>query len=214
MYNSHRNKHQGFTLIEMLVALAIMAMLSIAAYQVLYQVQLSNAVSKDRTKRFNEVQKAMVVMSSDFRQIAARSFRSNDKEPFDQLVVWKKGVLGGDDYGLLFTRFGWSNPQQQFPRGDVAKVGYHLNNNTLERVWWNYPDTTKGDNGTVMPLLTHVEKFSVRFYGKKKWNDEWDDDDTLPQAIAIELTLSDYGKIERIFLVPGDENGSSTTTSD
>lgn len=208
MCRNHSYNSKGFTLIEMLVALTIMAMLSIAAYQVLYQVQLSNSVSKNQTTRFNELQKALVVMNSDFRQIAARHFRTNDKEPEARLLLWESGILGNDGYGLIFTRFGWSNPQMQFPRGEVTKIGYRLNHGTLERIWWDYPDTTLGDAGHVMPILTQVDKFVMRFFYDKKWQNQWSKKDVLPQAIAIKLVVHDYGDIERIFLIAGKDKNS------
>ncbi|MDF5565276.1 type II secretion system minor pseudopilin GspJ, partial [Vibrio parahaemolyticus] len=67
-----RQRVKGFTLIEVLVSIAIFASLSVAAYQVVSQVQRSNALSQERTQRLNEIQRAMVMMDNDFRQMAMR----------------------------------------------------------------------------------------------------------------------------------------------
>ena len=76
--------NRGFTLIEVLVSIAIFASMSVAAYQVVSQVQRSNVLSQERTQRLNELQRAMVMMDSDFRQMAMRHVRTNGEEPSKQ----------------------------------------------------------------------------------------------------------------------------------
>ncbi|MBO0216695.1 type II secretion system minor pseudopilin GspJ, partial [Vibrio sp. Vb2880] len=76
-----RQRVKGFTLIEVLVSIAIFASLSVAAYQVVSQVQRRNALSQERTQRLNEIQRAMVMMDNDFRQMAMRQTRTNGEEP-------------------------------------------------------------------------------------------------------------------------------------
>ncbi|MBS9877553.1 type II secretion system minor pseudopilin GspJ [Vibrio sp. 665] len=197
-----RQRVKGFTLIEVLVSIAIFASLSVAAYQVVSQVQRSNALSQERTQRLNEIQRAMVMMDNDFRQMAMRQTRTNGEEPASRLIFWSDYLLDSDTKGLMFARLGWHNPQQQFPRGEVTKVGYRLKEETLQRVWWRYPDTTVGQQGTVTPLLTQVESFDMRFYDGKQWKKEWAEEKALPKAVSVVLTLKDYGEIARTYLTP------------
>ncbi|MCE0493859.1 type II secretion system minor pseudopilin GspJ [Vibrio salinus] len=200
---SLNRRNQGFTLIEMLVAVAILAMLSLLAYQILYQVQISNDVSEKKSQQINTLQKAIIVLDSDFRQIADRKFRTNGAESSDQKLFWEDGLLGKQGKSLLFTRLGWGNHQWQFPRGEVIKVGYRLNAGKLERLWWRYPDTVVGDTGNVTTVLDGVSAFDVRFYYDGKWLNHWDKEDVLPAALSVRLMLDDYGKIERTYLVAG-----------
>ncbi|EJE8154986.1 type II secretion system minor pseudopilin GspJ [Vibrio alginolyticus] len=199
-----RQRVKGFTLIEVLVSIAIFASLSVAAYQVVSQVQRSNALSQERTQRLNEIQRAMVMMDNDFRQMAMRQTRTNGEEPASRLIFWSDYLLDSDTKGLMFARLGWHNPQQQFPRGEVTKVGYRLKEETLQRVWWRYPDTPVGQQGTVTPLLTQVESFDMRFYDGKQWKKEWAEEKALPKAVSVVLTLKDYGEIARTYLTPDD----------
>ncbi|CAM4088703.1 type II secretion system minor pseudopilin GspJ [Vibrio neonatus] len=199
------NKAKGFTLIEVLVAIAVFASLSIAAYQVVFQVQLSNTQSQEKLGRLQQLQATLVYLDSDFRQIAVRRFRNDGEEAGKEesgqsLLYWKDNLLDSDAKGVLFTRLGWINPQQQFPRGEITKVGYRIQGDKLERVWWRYPDTPAAQEGIVTPLLDKVEKFDMRFYNGEAWVKEWVDSDALPKAIAVDLTLEDYGKLERIYL--------------
>lgn len=50
----------GFTLIEVLVAIMVFASLSLAAYQVVNQVQRSNQQSAEKTQRLQDIQRAMI----------------------------------------------------------------------------------------------------------------------------------------------------------
>lgn len=211
-----RNRQCGFTLIEVLVAIAIFAGLSLSAYQVLDQVQRSNAQSIEKTDRLKALQRAMVIIDNDFRQIALRQFRTNGEVASDMLIEWGSGLLSSDENGVLFVRLGWLNPQNRFPRGEVSKVGYRIIADTLQRVWWRYPDTPVGQEGITTPLLDRVTSLKMRFYSEGEWKEEWSEKRALPKAVAFTLELEDYGTIERIYLTAGsslntksgdDENG-------
>ncbi len=205
-YTARRTtRHKGFTLIEVLVSIAIFASLSVAAYQVVSQVQRSDVLSQEKIQRLNELQRAMVMMDNDFRQMAIRHSRTNGEEPAKQLIFWSDYLLDSDAKGVMFTRLGWHNPQQQFPRGEVTKVGYRIKDNVLQRVWWRYPDTPVAQQGIVTPLLTKVEEFNLRFYDGKQWKKDWDSADSLPKAVSVVLTLKDYGEISRTYLTPDGE---------
>ena len=196
------SKGRGFTLIEVLVSIAIFATLSMAAYQVVNQVQRSNEISIERSARLNQLQRSLVILDNDFRQMAARQIRTNGEEASSKLILMKEYLLDSDSIGIMFTRLGWHNPQQQFPRGEVTKVGYRIKEETLERVWWRYPDTPAGQQGVITPLLDDVESLEFEFYDGSRWGKEWQTDKSLPKAVRLKLTLKDYGEIERVYLTP------------
>ncbi len=202
---SNVTRSKGFTLIEVLVSIAIFATLSVAAYQVVSQVHKSNALSAERGARLNELQRALVMMDNDFRQMALRQFRTDGNEPSKKLIAWGDYVLDSDDKGVMFTRGGWHNPQQQFPRGEVTKVGYRVKDEVLQRVWWRYPDTPAGQEGVVTPLLTEIESLDMTFYDGKKWQKNWAKSKALPKAVTVTLVLKDYGEIKRVYLTSGGE---------
>ncbi|CAM3739385.1 Type II secretion system protein J precursor [Vibrio aerogenes CECT 7868] len=204
-----RQKNKGFTLLEVLIALAILASLSVAAYQVLNQVQTSSIVTHEKEQRLAEIQRTLAIMDNDFRQMALRKFRTDGEKPGKLLLVAKDNLMSSDSQGIMFTRYGWLNPQMQFPRGEVTKVGYRVIDEQLQRIWWRYPDTPVGDSGNVMKLLTQVESMTFRYYYKKKWVDTWDNGAALPNAVGVKFKLKDYGEIERIYLTPGAELGAS-----
>lgn len=200
---------RGFTLIEVLVAIMVFASLSLGAYQVVNQVQRSNQVSLDKTERLQELQRAMIVMDNDFRQMAQRQFRfSNDNGGNDKAKVLYAGeyILDSDSNGIVFTRLGWLNPQQAFPRGEIVKVGYRVVQDKLERVWWRYPDTPIDQEPLHKVVLSQVEKLEFRFYDGTTWQQAWTKDIQLPQAIEVTLHLKDYGDIRRVYVIPQSES--------
>lgn len=200
---------RGFTLIEVLVAIMVFASLSLGAYQVVNQVQRSNQVSMDKTERLQELQRAMIVMDNDFRQMAQRQFRfSNDNGGNDKAKVLYVGeyILDSDSNGIVFTRLGWLNPQQAFPRGEIVKVGYRVVQDKLERVWWRYPDTPIDQEPLHKVVLSQVEKLEFRFYDGTTWQQAWTKDIQLPQAIEVTLHLKDYGDIRRVYVIPQSES--------
>ncbi|PWI32966.1 type II secretion system protein GspJ [Vibrio albus] len=215
-YSRRTRCNQGFTLIEVLVAIAIFAALSVSAYQILNQVQRSNEQSIEHTERLKSIQRAVVLLDNDFRQIALRQFRTNGEALSSRLLMVQDGLLDSESKGILFTRLGWQNPQQMFPRGEISKVGYRIREETLERVWWRYPDTPVGLQGEVTPLLDDVEALDVRFYSQGQWSNEWNVDLALPEAVGVTFTLKDYGRIEKIYLTAGTtlQSESAEVSSD
>jgi general secretion pathway protein J len=196
------SSQQGFTLIEVMVALVIFVGLSFGVYQVLNQVQRSEEMTRESTSRLNQLQKSILIMDADFRQIARRSFRTEGESENDYWLLWQDYLLDSEAKGILFTRLGWSNPNQQFPRGEVVKVGYRIVDRQLQRIWWRYPDTVAGDTGVISPLLDGVESLSARFYVQGEWLDRWETEGALPEGIALRLELEEFGEINRIYLLP------------
>ncbi len=200
-----RTLSQGFTLIEVLVAITVFASLSMAAYQVVNQVQRSNELSLEKTTRLQQLQRSLVFMDNDFRQMALRQNRTDGEEASKKLLQYDDYLLDSDGKGIVFSRLGWQNPQQIFPRGEVTKVGYRVRDEKLERVWWRYPDTPAGQEPIFRPILDNVESFSATFYDGSSWLKEWNQSNKLPAAVSLVLTLKDYGEVERIYLTPAGE---------
>lgn len=200
-----RKFSQGFTLIEVLVAITVFASLSMAAYQVVNQVQRSNELSLEKTTRLQQLQRSLVFMDNDFRQMAVRQHRTDGEPASKKLLQYDDYLLDSDGKGIVFSRLGWQNPQQIFPRGEVTKVGYRVRDEKLERVWWRYADTPAGQEPIFRPILDDVESMSATFYDGSAWLKEWTKANALPAAVSIVLTLKDYGEVERIYLTPAGE---------
>lgn len=192
---------RGFTLLEVLLALVIFSMLSLSAYAVLQNVILSNDVTEHKIQRLTELQKAMQIMAGDFYQVIDRSWREEGMST-QTVIETNAAQLHSDEDALAVVRAGWLNPGGRLRRSELQRVGYRLTYGHLERLSWLYPDVVTGTQPQATRLLSGVEHFKLRFYKDGLWRSDWQTSTELPQALEVTLTLSDYGQIQRHFLLP------------
>lgn len=194
---------QGFTLLEVLIAIAIFSVISMASFSIFETVLNSDTVTKERTERINELQRGFLIIERDVLQIARRSVRLYGEAPQSGFLHTDIESYSGSEQAIAFVRHGWTNPGLLLPRSDMQSVAYQLNENTVERIHFNFVDAVLGEEPKVRPLISKVESLSFEFYDGKKWQ-KTRQENTLPQAIAIEIDTTDYGIIRRQFIVAGD----------
>ncbi|TWX70697.1 type II secretion system protein GspJ [Colwellia demingiae] len=198
-----KSAQQGFTLLEVLIAIAIFSVVSLASFTIFDTVLRGDENSKARSERQNELQRAFLLMERDFTQIAKRTMRINGEAPSSRFLQTSDDSFLADEQAIAFVRNGWTNPGLLLPRGDMQSVAYRLVDETLERLHYNFVDAVVGQEPRIRPLITQVTSLSFEFYDGSKWQKAWSGK-TLPQAIAIEIETLDYGLIRRQFLVAGD----------
>lgn len=197
-----KRKERGFTLLEMLVAIAIFSALAISAYGMLSGTQRADAVSERHAKKLSALQRAYFAFSRDFTQMAHRQMRLDGDQPEKRLLFVDREELASDSGSLLFTRHGWTNPFNQFPRGDVQRVAYRVQDKQLQRLDYLYPDILPGTEPRVRILLEGVTELKFEFYSGNDWQDKWGAAAQLPKALAVEFKSQDYGTIRWQFLTP------------
>ncbi len=196
-------KNSGFTLLEVLLAIAIFSVISLSSFTLFDTILNADARSQQGSARQNELQRAFLLIERDFLQIARRSIRLNGEEPLKEFIYTDSSSFSSDSQTLGFVRAGWTNPGLLLPRSNMQSVAYQLNESTLERLHFNFVDAVVGEEAKVRPLITGVEQLSFEFYDGKKWQEKLADG-KIPLAIAIELELDDYGLVRRQFIVAGD----------
>jgi len=202
---------RGFTLLELLVALAVFAIMAIAAYGGLRNVLFTRAAVEEQNRRLAAVQLAVYRMEQDVEQTLARGIRDEYGDPQPAL---QGGALASD--ALTLTRAGWDNPLGQ-SRATLQRVAYRLREGRLWRLHWQVLDR----GGLIEPretlLLDRVQELKVRFLdADDAWQDDWpppaasDDGETerrdsvvLPRAVEVSLMLEDWGEITRLFPLAG-----------
>jgi len=207
---------RGFTLIEILIAMAIFSLIGLASTGLLTTVIDSNAISEERFAKLQRLQRAMITIERDLQQAVPRSSRVNGERQNAVMAGGETADSDGD--GIGFVRGGWHNPQLMLPRSTLQFVAYRLRENKLERLYSNYVDNVIGYEPKVRVLLEDVESLKVEFLATSS-SESLDDDDgfswsesyqgtVLPRAVAIEFVSKDFGNIRREFtLTTGEAAG-------
>lgn len=203
--NARRRRQRGFTLIEILVALAVFAALAVLAYGALGQTLLSAELLNERLDRLQAVQRAMRIMSQDFLQLAPRPVR-------DELGDNYGPALHTDyqsNFAIELTHGGWSNPIG-LPRATLQRAAYRLEENELVRYHWRVLDRTLSNEPVSRVLLDEVEELRFRFLiDSGDWVEEWPPPGARgpiglqqrPRAVEILLRLTDEGELTRLLEV-------------
>jgi len=193
----------GFTLLELLIAMAIFSLISIMSFSGLNHVLFNKEIVDKELQRLSDIQRSMLNLARDIEQATLRPIR-------DELGSTQAALTGGqniDSTILELTRQGWRNPAQQ-KRSQLQRVAYSFEENQLIRLYWYHLDHLQTDEPVQRILLTDVESIKIR-YLDKEWSDTWpklgvDQNDVtipLPKAIEITLELKDWGKITRLFRI-------------
>ena len=202
-FNQHPNKISGFTLLEVIIAIALFSMISLSSFTIFNTVIKSDESSKTRTARINELQRGFLLIERDLLQIAKRSVRLNGEAPLDDFLHTDSNSFSTNENTLAFVRHGWTNPGLLLPRSSMQSVAYQLNDETFERLHFNFVDAIQGQEPKIRKLISNVETLKFEFFYDNKWQKKIKEK-LLPQAIAVELTTKDYGLLRKEFLVAGD----------
>jgi general secretion pathway protein J len=193
---------QGFTLLELLVALSIFSVLSVMTYGGLQTVISTKQSTEQSADRIAELQLVMMRISHDLRQAVPRKIRS---EHGDFLFSMQSSQNG--DETMAWTRAGYRNPAR-LKRSNVQRIAYKLKEQKLIRVAWPVLDRAQDTEAMETEVLTNVETIEWRFLNEQEeWVSAWPEEgekaelNPLPKAVEFIFELKDWGKIRRLILV-------------
>ena len=193
---------RAFTLIEVLVALAIFGVMSMLAYTALGSTLENADYLGDRMDRLQAIQRTVRYLSSDLIQAAPRPVRSQIGDRFDPALESSLST----EFAIELTHGGWGNPAG-LPRGTFQRVAYRIVDGELLRYHWTVLDRTYANEPIVTVMLDDVESLYFRFYSASGEPSEvWPPVSQqggqglriLPRAIEIVMTLPDQGEITRL----------------
>ncbi|HZF31180.1 MAG TPA: type II secretion system minor pseudopilin GspJ [Gammaproteobacteria bacterium] len=217
---SRRVQSRGFTLVELLVAMAIVAVIGVMAFTGLTTLIRQRDLAEERTKRWQEVQLAVRTIVQDLSQIQPRLTRDEQGETYQPSLLANPNA----QFALEFSRGGWANPGG-FNRGTVLRVAYNVEEhqdakdakqgmrvarnvrNALYRLHWPVMDRTLSTVPVKTEILDRVESMEVRFLDSSgEWQTEWPPlrmsgpqrNVIRPRAVEVVIELEDFGRISRI----------------
>jgi len=212
------NRARGFTLIEVLIALAITGFVAAAAYTALSTVISGVESTRNTAQRTYEINRAFMVISRDLRQFIYRPVR-------DEFGESEPALSGGiaSRFLLSFTRAGWHNPNE-LQRSNLQRVNYLWEEDTLWRESYSVLDRSGDTQPNRVRLLDDVVAVSLSFLDAttslrlgrgsdietRDWTENWIVDTSRPGELppppaAVELTieLDDLGELRRLYALPG-----------
>ena len=200
---ARRSVSRGFTLVEMLVALAVFAVIGLLSTQLMSRTLGNHKIVGERTERLAETQRAMLMLKRDIMQIADRPIRDLAGDP-------RGAVLIGADGLMEFSRFGWRNPLRQ-QRAEVQRIAYVVEQGDLYRAWWSVLDRGRDSDPALQRLMSDIEQiefFALDASGQEHtyWpllGEEAQRAERRLTAIVMRLEAEPFGIVERIWPVAG-----------
>jgi len=200
---------RGFTLLEVLIAIGITAVVGLGVWQVLSGIVQSRDRVDELAVQFEALQRTMLFLERDITQAVNRPARDIYGD-FDPALTSRE-----DDMVLLLTRQGWRNPLG-IRRSNLQRVGWEYTGDSIRRRYWVSVDQAQEDDSRDALMLEDVTDFRVRFLNEQNnWQDTWPDDNSLadqmpgekpevalPKGLEVIIEHQRFGNLTRTFVLP------------
>jgi general secretion pathway protein J len=204
-----RPRASGFTLLEIVVAVAIFAIVGVLAFSGYSELMQQSDRLAESAARTRAIQSTMQRMAQDFTSLEPRPIRQPLGDGLEPALVSDSR----SEQLAEFTHSGWSNPAG-VPRSTLQRVAYRLEDGKLTRNYWVMLDRTLSTEPVRAVLLDRVKAVNFRFMApSRRFSDQWPALGgaptgpsalaALPIAVEITLELEDWGKITRLVEVAG-----------
>ncbi|MFI4982215.1 MAG: type II secretion system protein GspJ [Nevskiales bacterium] len=220
----------GLTLIELCVAVALLAVIATMSYRGLDSMSRTSDRTLAEGERWQAIALFFERLAADVSQAALRPVRdANDAGParLTPQANWVMTAAGmqppAEAKGLPAW---WGRPLPplapdsaatnfdcplEFTRKsasgrDDIRLGYRLRDDHLELLIWHVLDRAPSSQPEVFSLLEGVGTLHFRHLDAAGiWQESWplsDSSDPLPRAIEVELTMKDGTLLHRVFALP------------
>jgi general secretion pathway protein J len=201
----YQNKHtvSGFTLIEMMVAVFIFAVMGTLAYGGLNYILKDQEHLQQAADQLRDMTLAFRYFEHDVNQMIDRPIRN-------QYQDLQPAFVGNEDKAFSFTHAGWRNPAN-LVRSKMQRVSYELSDNTLKRYTWGQLDGAIAEEFFSTNLLEGVESIKFRYLDQaNQWQDTWPPLNNaasvqqvgIPRALEVTIKVEKMEEIKRLFAAP------------
>jgi general secretion pathway protein J len=190
---------RGFTLIEVLIAVAIVAVIAMLGYRALASLSDAETRLTAEATRWRTLDLFFARLEGDMRHAVPRPARAGAARESPWMGFITTSMADSGDSALLFSR---SGPEFNLEPGSAGqRLGYRLRNGAVEVLYWSGYDRPQDAQPTSYILLSDVARFRLAYLARDNtWVDNWPltGDSDLPRAVRVQLTLSTGETIERL----------------
>lgn len=196
---------RGFTLLEMVVAIGIFAIIAAISYSALNNFLDARAHINSENERLRALQTMFVLLEQDLRYAVNRTVRDEygDVEP---------AFVGGADRPLAAGERLRLTTVRPAPVGggahQVTRVAWRLNDGTLYRVAWRVLDRDIDSEGYQRRVMGNIDDIGFRFFSYDDGDElraepEWVEGADLPAGVEVTVLPEDEAEYQRVFEVAG-----------
>jgi len=190
------HRQRAVTLIEVLVAIAILGVVALLAYRATAAMTDGEAHLTRESDRWRSLDMLFARLESDMRQAIPRSARmGTNVEP-----AWL--ALPADSLGNSTFTFTRAGPEFAVEPGIAGqRIGYRLRDGAIEALYWPQLDNVPGAVPAAYVLARDIDRFRiVQLTSKNAWSPQWPllGETNVPRAVRIEIGLADGTTIERL----------------
>ena len=200
----------GFTLIEILIALVIFAIMGVLAAMSLHSIIRTREQLKKSDHQLLQLQITMTLLRRDMSQAINRNIRdANGNE--------ESAFSASSDGDIVFTRAGLTNPFDMNRQSDMQRVGYKLQGDKLVRLTWDVLDQAPHSQPESQTILSNVQSLQWQFIGdngttslnwppasKINLSDVYQS--PLPKVVLLVVKIKNEGILQGVFPIPARGN--------
>ncbi|MBT7904201.1 MAG: type II secretion system minor pseudopilin GspJ [Porticoccaceae bacterium] len=194
-----RHSEGGFTLIETVVSMLLLAVMSVLSYQAVDAVLATNERSRQALAEEASLQRAWQIIGRDIMHLRARPF-------VDGLGMREPAyVTDRSEFGVRFSRGG--GPMVKSNPSGLRRVEYSINREQqLQRQSWAITQSPRQSEGSILILMDNVdevvfEHLTKDFFYSPDWPpiNETHSLSSLPKMIRVTITVDGLGESSRLF---------------
>lgn len=202
-----RARANGFTLIEVLIAVTIFAVMSAFAYRALSSILTARERVAEENQKWRSIATFFARLEMDLTNATARDIR-NSNNLIENAFVGSQTFAKETEGQLMFTRMGL--PGASGTLAAPQRIGYRIKNGTVEELIWPVLDQAPRTVPSVYTVLNGVSTLKLRYLSQSNsWQESWPPPSIgqstaakIPRAVSVELNLESGEAITRVLMLP------------
>jgi len=189
------DRQRGFTLVEALVAIAILALVALLAWRATAAMTDGEQRLSVESARWQHLDALLTRLEADMRQALPRAARNGARSEPAWVAV---PADAAGNTSLVFTRAGPDAADE--PGAGGQRVGYRWRDGNIDVLYWPRLDDTANATPATYALVDGIARFRVlQLSSDDRWSPRWPlpGAAALPRGVRIEIVLADGSVIDR-----------------